>query len=166
MTAPLLADRPSSLDHHDLVSLIRSVAENPAIWLPRVRFRDQERWWTRLHSDDRVDLWLITWPVGTGTDLHDHGDSAAAFTVLDGRLDEVRPDPTTGELVVTHLDASDHSIVEPGAVHDVRSPGPQRAVSIHAYSPPLSTMRFYEQAGSQLRITKTVDTDQPEADPA
>jgi mannose-6-phosphate isomerase-like protein (cupin superfamily) len=148
---PLAAD--------DLASLVADYAANPAQWQPLVRFGADERWWLRLHGDDAVDVWLLTWVTDTSTDLHDHGDSAGAFTIVSGELEEVRPDSANGSLVVTTLHAGDVRGVEPGVVHDVRSPSLAPAVSIHAYSPPLREMTFYEQSEWGPQPTRTVTTD-------
>jgi hypothetical protein len=51
-------------------------------------------------------------------------------------------------------------------VHDVVNAASEPAVSVHAYSPPLTAMSYYavDEAGS-LRRTRTVLTDEPEPEP-
>ena len=44
----------------------------------------ENRWSTRLHSDDEVDVWLISWVPDKSTELHDHAGSLGALTVLSG----------------------------------------------------------------------------------
>ena len=51
-----------------------------------------ERWFTRLHGDDELDVWLISWVPERSTELHDHGGSLGALTVVSGRLAETRWD--------------------------------------------------------------------------
>jgi hypothetical protein len=51
-----------------------------------------DRWFVRLHGDDEVDVWLISWVPGHRTELHDHGGSLGAATLLSGSLDEFRWD--------------------------------------------------------------------------
>jgi mannose-6-phosphate isomerase-like protein (cupin superfamily) len=147
-----------SLDTENLAALVREFADNPTAWLGGVRFVADERWWTRLHSDETVDVWLLTWVQDTGTDLHDHGASAGAFTVVSGRLEEVRPSGPTATLAATTLQPGEVRRIEPGAVHDVRSPSKVPAISIHAYSPPLREMTFYELTGAGPVPTRTVAT--------
>jgi mannose-6-phosphate isomerase-like protein (cupin superfamily) len=142
----------------ELATLVSDLADNPQDWQAKIRFGTEQRWWTRLRGDGVVDIWLLTWVTDTGTDLHDHGESAGAFTVISGELEEVRPDGQTGELRTTRLVAGDVRTVERGAVHDVRSPSRRPAVSIHAYSPPLREMTFYEQRDSGPAPTRTVST--------
>ena len=43
-----------------------------------------ERWFTRLHGDDELDVWLISWVPERSTELHDHGGSLGALTVVSG----------------------------------------------------------------------------------
>jgi mannose-6-phosphate isomerase-like protein (cupin superfamily) len=148
---------PLSAD--DLAFLVSELADRPADWQSQVRFGSSDRWWTRLRGDDTVDIWLLTWVTDTGTDLHDHGESAGAFTVVSGTLEEVRPDGPNGELVVTPLQAGDVRAIGRGVVHDVRSPSLAPTISIHAYSPPLREMTFYEQGEWGPQPTRTVTTE-------
>src|SRR4051794_3407438 len=46
------------------------------------------RWHVRVHQDVEVDVWLISWTTEQGTELHDHGGSSGAFTVVEGTLNE------------------------------------------------------------------------------
>src|SRR5690242_9462994 len=55
-----------------------------------------DRWHVRLLQDERVDVWLISWTTDQGTQMHDHGGSAGAFTVVSGELSEVVWDVVTG----------------------------------------------------------------------
>jgi hypothetical protein len=157
-----LHQRPDSITRHRLsvarlADVVRSVADEPLTWQSSIRFGTANRWWIRLHGDDVLDVWLLTWVHDTGTDLHDHGDSAGAFTVVSGDLEEVRPN-ADGGIVTSRLSAGAVRTIAPGAVHDVRSPSAHPAISIHAYSPPLRTMTFYEARADGPRPTRTVST--------
>ena len=155
---------PPVLDVHALSALTQSIAAQPALWRPQVRFQASGRWWTRLDAPAGVDVWLITWLPAQGTELHDHGASSAAFTIVAGTLTEVRP-TRDGDLVPQHFPADRTQTVDPGDRHDVLNTGTQPAVSIHAYSPPLTRMTYWarEQDGS-LVPSRTVETDEPESD--
>ena len=120
------------------------------------------RWYSRLHADDELDVWLISWVAGHTTELHDHGGSLGALTVLTGILDEYR---WTGEtLLRRRLEAGDQAAFPLGWVHDVGATDDQPTLSVHAYSPPLTAMSFYEVTGRQiLRRTRTELTAMPEA---
>jgi hypothetical protein len=162
MTTPVLTPRPglipsARLRAAELSQIVDDLALNPELWQSQLRFGANERWWTRLHHAADLDIWLLTWVLDTSTDLHDHGDSAGAFTVVWGVLEEVRPD-ARGRLTRTTVSAGKTREVERGQVHDVRSPSRAPAVSIHAYSPPLSEMTFYEPAKGGPRPSRTVRT--------
>ncbi|MFQ6330374.1 cysteine dioxygenase [Nocardia sp. CWNU-33] len=139
----------------------------------------EERWATRLLADDEVDVWLISWTPGKSTELHDHAGSLGALTVLSGALCEYRWNGK--ELRRRTLTAGDQASFPIGWVHDVMraSAGPRPVtdntaesvgpldptLSVHAYSPPLTAMSYYEVTGhGTLRRTRTVLTDQPEGD--
>ena len=125
-----------------------------------------DRWFRRLHGDDELDVWLISWAPGHPTDLHDHGGSLGALTVLSGSLDEFRWDGDG--LRRRRLDAGDQAAFPLGWVHDVvwaRSPAPSPTLSVHAYSPPLTAMSYYEvTARGTLRRERTELTAHPEGD--
>ncbi|NMN96924.1 cysteine dioxygenase [Antrihabitans stalactiti] len=131
------------------------------------------RWAVRLSSDDDVDVWLISWVPDQSTELHDHAGSIGALTVLSGALSEFR---WAGEdLRHRTLEAGDQASFPIGWVHDVmRAPSTEAldeeslepTLSVHAYSPPLTAMSYYEVTPHKtLRRTRTVLTDLPEGDP-
>jgi mannose-6-phosphate isomerase-like protein (cupin superfamily) len=132
------------LDLPVLVDIVRGIAERPSLWKHRVQFTSANRWWTQLIRDENVDVWLLSWLTTQETEFHDHGGSAAAFTVVQGALAESRIG-SYGAVDLSHVEASSGSVqwVGPGVIHDVSNPFAQPAVSIHAYSPPLSSMTYY-----------------------
>lgn len=145
-----------------------------------------ERWFTRIRGDDELDVWLISWVPGRATELHDHGGSLGALTLLSGTLNEFRWDGRG--LRRRRLDAGDQAGFPLGWVHDVvwaprlaagsvAGPGAglvsvppstgaapvQPTLSVHAYSPPLTAMSYYEITDrNTLRRQRTELTDQPE----
>ena len=135
--------------------------------LPRGGVPSDDRWFTRLHGDDELDVWLISWVPEHSTELHDHSGSLGALTLIDGALHETRWDGT--ELRERRLEAGDQAAFPLGWVHDVTwAPPPLSrpltpALSVHAYSPPLTAMSYYEVTDRQtLRRTRTELTDGPE----
>lgn len=145
----------------DLVPLVRELAADEDAWRPYVRFDRATRHWARLPSPAGVDVWLLTWLPDQGTDLHDHGTSAAALTVVHGGLVEVRAG-RDGTLTPLGLGTGATHWVAPGVVHDVVNRSAAPAVSIHAYSPRLTTMTFWAARRGRLVPTRTVHTDEPE----
>src|SRR5689334_25183320 len=78
----------STLSLAELVEWTTSVADDVRAGLYDVRADADQRWHVRLLCDDTVDIWLISWTTEQGTQLHDHGGSSGAFTVVEGALDE------------------------------------------------------------------------------
>ena len=164
MSAPTLtthAHAPVRAPEVDLAELVAQVAARPELWEHAVRFDGRERCWTRLDGPEGVDLWVLTWLTFQGTDLHDHGRSAAAFTVVRGALHEIRPDER-GRLVPRKFVPGVVATIAPGAVHDVRNELVEPAVSIHAYAPRLTEMTYYAWLDGEVRPVRTVHGDGPE----
>jgi quercetin dioxygenase-like cupin family protein len=150
----------------DLCALVRSYASDPSSWASRLRYPapGEDRWWTRLEGPAGADVWLLSWLPGHTTQFHDHGDSVAAFQVVEGSLLEVRPS-TSGQPGCHVRRTGDVVVVPAGDVHDVIA-NDQVAVSIHAYSPPLEQMTYYRLGrGGALEPFETVVTDDPEEGP-
>ncbi|MDN3351102.1 cysteine dioxygenase family protein [Actinomadura sp. DC4] len=127
-----------------LAEIARSLAERPDEWLHRVRLSADGRWYERLHHDDDHEVWLISWLPGQATGFHDHGESEGAFTVVLGSLEEREPgsERTVG--------VGESCAFGRDYIHDVRNTSAAPAVSVHVYSPPLSTMRRYEETADGL----------------
>jgi quercetin dioxygenase-like cupin family protein len=104
---------------------------------------------------------LLTWLQDQTTELHDHGGSTAAFTVVQGALEEVRVED--GHRSAIGLRPGRTQWVAPGIVHDVRNVDVLPAVSIHAYSPPLTSMTYYRQDSAALTPIRTVEGREPES---
>jgi Cysteine dioxygenase type I len=139
--------------------------------LPTGGIPTSRRWFTRIDGDGELDVWLISWVPGHATELHDHGGSLGALTVVSGSLNEFRWDGRG--LRRRRLDAGDQAGFPLGWVHDVvwaprpvTGPArvtPQPTLSVHAYSPPLTAMSYYEVTErNTLRRQRTELTDEPE----
>ncbi|AFM18819.1 Cysteine dioxygenase type I [Mycolicibacterium chubuense NBB4] len=131
-----------------------------------------ERWFTRLHGTDELDVWLISWVPDRSTELHDHGGSLGALTVVSGALCETRWDGRA--LRRRLLNSGDQAAFPLGWVHDVvwaresvtvrdGAMASTPTLSVHAYSPPLTAMSYYDVTErNTLRRKRTELTDQPE----
>jgi rhodanese-related sulfurtransferase/mannose-6-phosphate isomerase-like protein (cupin superfamily) len=114
-------------------------------WMDKVRLRAEGRWYQRLYHGPDYDIWAISWLPGQSTGFHDHGASSGAFVVATGILEEHRPFEATRV-----ISPGKPRAFGPDYAHDVRNVSQAPAISIHAYSPPLSEMNEYELDGSQL----------------
>jgi rhodanese-related sulfurtransferase len=114
-------------------------------WMDKVRLRAEGRWYERLYHGPDYDIWVISWLPGQSTGFHDHGASSGAFVVATGILEEHRPFEATRAIYPGRPRS-----FGPDYAHDVRNVSLAPAISIHAYSPPLTEMNEYELDGSQL----------------
>ena len=128
----------------ELANIVSQFASSDG-WMERVRLRTEQRWYERLYQGPDHDIWVISWLSGQSTGFHDHGESSGAFVVATGVLEEHRPGEQPLVIPPGKLRAfgSDYT-------HDVRNVSLAPAVSIHAYSPPLTDMNEYELDGNQL----------------
>ncbi|SOD72341.1 hypothetical protein SAMN05892883_1740 [Jatrophihabitans sp. GAS493] len=150
-----------------LVEFTRFLADEVRSGMYPFQYDAETRWHQRLYRDQRVDVWLISWMPTQGTQLHDHGGSSGSFTVISGQLSEAvytRTGRGAGGLRERTHQAGRSVGFDGNYVHDVRNTSDKPAVSIHAYSSPLTTMNFYDvEDGAMVRLA-TLDTEDPEPD--
>lgn len=128
--------------------LASTVTATSAPPLPLV---DGSRCYTKLLATVDYDVWLIAWAASGALDLHDHGGARGVARVVEGQLVE-----TYTDLIERHplrsltIAAGQATAFGATRVHEVWNPGPAVALSVHAYSPPLATMTFYDARPSQF----------------
>jgi hypothetical protein len=155
-----------SLNAIELIEFTRRVAADVSSGkYPSIDFDADTRWHRRIYRDATVDVWLITWLPSQGTQLHDHGGSAGSFTVVSGELAEVvyaAAGGSAGQLLEHARPAGASVGFDARYVHDVRNTSAAPAVSVHAYSRPLTSMTYYDVVGGSLEQVATLATDDPE----
>lgn len=110
-----------------------------------------ERRWVELDSSPYLQIWLLSWPVGTDTGWHDHGASAGAFLTVSGTLGE--------QTLHGHgradrpLAAGEGRSFGPSHIHNVANIGPDAALSVHLYTPRLTSATRYAVTPAGLRPT-------------
>ncbi len=150
-TILLAAEDPSgavSKTSEELANIVSLFASSGG-WMDKVRLRTERRWYERLYYGPDYDIWLISWLPGQSTGFHDHGTSSGAFLVTTGVLEEHRAGKRAR---VIH--PGNPRVFGPDYAHDVRNVSLAPAISIHAYSPPLSEMNEYELDGFRLIVRK------------
>jgi hypothetical protein len=163
------------LTPQQLADEVRRLTSTPAEWVARVRLDAEGRWYEQIHMSDAYELWLISWLPGQSTGFHDHGEANGAFGVVWGQLDEYRVSgaevsalpagrPATlpaGRPATTFpVTAGTVRSFGPRYVHDVRNAETGSvAVSVHAYSPPLSAMTRYDLTPGGLVPLRTEGAD-------
>jgi len=150
---------PGGLSHGALSpamlgQLVREIATEQS-WRSIVRFSAERRWYRRLVLADDHEIWLLSWLPGQHTGFHDHGEARGAFAVAQGELRETLAQP--GRNRVRNRCASAGSVTTFGArhLHDVSNTATVPAISVHAYSPPLTAMRRYEMTAAGLTLVGT-----------
>jgi quercetin dioxygenase-like cupin family protein len=141
--SPVLPPLFRSLPLHALRDMAKGLAQSSNLFADRPPGTDA-RGGVRLLATEDYDAWLIEWPPGTEVTPHDHGDSAGAFCVVQGELQEVRWHRSVRRF--RFLGPGDVALVERGVVHNVIA-GEQFARSVHVYSPPLTSMSWFDDAG-------------------
>ncbi len=156
----------SRIPPRSLALLTAAVAHAEQLWRPVVQIDAAHRWYKRLHLASNVDVWLQGWAVSQETRLHDHGGSSGSFTVVEGSLVERYSARRPLRLSRRVLGTGEGASFGAAYVHVVGNEGPGPAVSLHAYSPPLASMTFYQQwSDGDLGAVETAATDSPEPTP-
>lgn len=118
-------------------------SELAAPLLDVVEVGEDERWWSRLALTSGVEVWLLSWTPGQGTEPHDHGGAAGSFSVLFGALREDYRYPPGPARSTEHALGSTIGFGA-GRAHQVRNTSSVNSASVHAYSPPLLPVRHYD----------------------
>jgi hypothetical protein len=128
-----------------LADIARSLARARPLWERLVRHDQIERGFARLYSTAEVEAWLLTWTQEQAIELHDHGGSSGAVMVVAGELTESFTDLVTrSPLRELAWPRGSAHFFDANHVHDLQNRGSDVATSIHVYSPPLSSMTFYD----------------------
>jgi predicted metal-dependent enzyme (double-stranded beta helix superfamily) len=160
----------------ELAAEVRRLTSSPAEWVARVRLDPEGRWYEQIHMGDTYELWLISWLPGQSTGFHDHGGANGAFGVVWGQLDEHvvkrgaanaglgnSAAASAGPVVSSSRPVTPGTVRSfgPHYVHDVRNAenAGSVAVSVHAYSPPLSAMTRYDLTAGGLVPLRTEGAD-------
>jgi predicted metal-dependent enzyme (double-stranded beta helix superfamily) len=148
--------RPTGRDLTDaeLITVATQVATRPELWSECVSHDPEHRTYEQLLRDEHLDVWLLCWSRDHDTGFHDHDLSAGAVAVAAGSVREER-------LVLGRsVDAPISRLAHAGSsfcfgasdIHRVLHAGNGPAVTIHAYSPPLTRMGSYTvEPSGQLR---------------
>ena len=115
------------------------------------------RWFTRLHADFELDVWLISWVPAT-TELHDHSGSLGALTVLSRCTNTVG---TVCDCVAVY-DAGDQAGFPLGWVHDVVGARRDHAQRARLFAAADGDVVLRGRQRGTLRRTRTELTDEPE----
>ena len=141
------------LEPDELLALVQRIAEQRDLWLPHLDLDAGERTYAALHRDPNVDLWAIFWLPENDTGWHDHDTSSGAVHVVEGALEEHALLLAQPERRRCHRAGAGFAF-GPSHIHRLTCAEP-RAVSIHAYSPPLWRLGQYtvDDEGALHRVS-------------
>jgi predicted metal-dependent enzyme (double-stranded beta helix superfamily) len=141
-----LLDRSGTLPVPALEELVTRIADRVDLWRPLVVVDRERRRYELLYEDDRVDIWVLSWMPGQRTGFHDHDHSGVGLVCAQGELDEgslaIGAEPETNVMVPGSVRGGPG-----GYIHAVAHRAGEPAVSIHAYSPPLTRVGQYRIDG-------------------
>jgi hypothetical protein len=142
----MLADIAASLASSLASNVAESFAPDGRPAIGEIEWQGGElRRFARLLQTPAYEAWLIAWEAAADLELHDHGGSQGAFHVVEGTLVEAHTDlADPAPLRTLPIGSGEGRQVTATRVHRVWNPEPARAVSVHVYSPPLSSMTFYD----------------------
>jgi hypothetical protein len=152
-----LPDRRLSADEAETAAL--AVAEHRELWSDLVVDSPDTRWWIVLYRTASYEVRLLSWEFDQSSGWHDHGGSCGGFVITEGVLCE----HYRGEDAVSSLERrfhpGEHGNFGPSHVHDVGHGEGRPAVSIHAYSPPLTSLSMYDVTPYGFVVREVVPDD-------
>ena len=133
---------PMSLALHELERFVAGLASTPERWRHHVRPANGARVYEQIWEDEDVNAWIICWSRDQDTGFHDHDESAAGIVVISGHVREDRM--RLGAPPRTRVAGRGDTLGVPAAaIHRVLHAGESPSVTLHAYSPPLTTTGAY-----------------------
>lgn len=137
--------------------------------IPAESFQDYSVWKdeypTRncLAKTSNYELVIICWEKGQEGEIHDYNFQQAWIHPISGTIHEEKfiVDPQMGNLVrvsSVHLKKNDFSFMnKAGGIHKYSNANQGRSVSLHLYSRPLSSWRFYDESGESYTKETSYD---------
>jgi hypothetical protein len=155
-----------SLPPELLHQFVDQLVATPELWREHIRHDSDARVYAEIWSDEEVNAWLICWSEDQDTGFHDHDQSGAAIAVIDGHVREDRL-RLAAEPVTRVIGPGKTFFVAPTAIHRVLHAGGRPAVTIHAYSPPLTRTGAYRSGpGGELEREALSYQEELRAEPA
>ena len=133
------------LSPEQLEKVVHAVAERRDLYEDLIVADEESRWWLLLYRTPSFEVKLLTWEKDQSSDWHDHGGSSGAFRVTAGSLLESHRAADSGGTDSASFEVGECGSFGTDYVHDVVFESGDPAVSIHAYSPPLSGLTFYDR---------------------
>lgn len=152
-----------NLSRPEMAALLVLLAARRDLWGELVRHDPETRYFDHLYRDVNLDIWLICWLEAQDTGYHDHDLSSGAVCVVEGTLHEdyfYRDADGWIEVRTRERRAGDVFHFDASSIHGLRHAGGPPATSLHAYSPALWRMGYYEPGEGGLRRTSITYADE------
>ncbi len=148
MTQDTLADTSLARITRALLSdVVERIACRPDLWEPLVDDAPTGVHWARLEvPEGDVEVFVVTWATFTDTRLHSHDGATSAFVPVRGVVTEIRPDERL-RLVPRKFVPGVTGVLDGYDVHELQNEHVDVAVSIHAFSPRLRSVTWWERQG-------------------
>jgi len=146
-----LRSRANPLSTEELCNLLKVLSIHRDELAQFAHFEETHYCRNRIFRNDALDVLLLCWRPTQRTPIHDHTGSTCGVYVVQGEATEIGFNPSgVGLLVPTdckRLYAGDITVSVDSDAHLVGNfAAPQQdLITLHCYSPPLSSMRVFEQ---------------------
>ena len=144
----------------ELERIVLAIAASPELFDDLVVDDETNRWWLQLLKTDNFEVRILGWEVEQRSDWHDHGGSSGVFVVTQGRLFEMHRASDHISVDSRRYEAGEHGSFGPDYVHDMIHESGKPAVSVHAYSPPLTGFTSYVRTDFGFVADKYVREDE------
>lgn len=141
-----------------LEDVVERMAARPDLWQPHVIDQPTGVHWERLEVPEDVDVFVVTWATFTDTRLHSHDGATSAFVPVRGVVTEIRPDDQL-RLIPRKFVAGVTGVLDGYDVHELQNEHADVAVSIHAFSPRLRSVTWWERQGEAFVPSASVAVD-------
>ncbi|MGC1239343.1 MAG: cysteine dioxygenase family protein [Acidimicrobiales bacterium] len=128
---------------NELEMVVLAVASRPELFEDLVIDDETNRWWLQFFKTDNFEVRILGWEVDQRSDWHDHGGSSGVFAVTQGTLFEKYRARDNVSIESRRYTVGQRGSFGPDHVHDMVHESGKPAVSVHAYSPPLTGFTSY-----------------------
>ncbi len=144
----------------ELERIVLAIASRTELFDDLVVDDETNRWWLQLLKTDNYEVRILGWEVEQRSDWHDHGGSSGVFVVTRGTLSEMHRASDHLSVDSRTYAVGEHGSFGPDYVHDMIHESGKPAVSVHAYSPPLTGFTSYVRTDFGFVAEKYVREDE------
>jgi predicted metal-dependent enzyme (double-stranded beta helix superfamily) len=162
---PHTSDLDTRLSPNELRAITSHLAGQEDFWRPHGVNEPNMPSRARVLWSPRVEIWLIGWDPDSSMDAHDHGGATGAFTVCEGTIDTHERSLTAPHDGVRQraLRTGDSVTFDADHVHEIVNRSGAPAITIHAYSPALTTVTFYAPIADELLPVRRAEVSDPDS---